>query len=161
MSPYPQGPILFCYDGSEGSRHAMRAAASLLAPRDAVVLSVWETVAIRLATGGLLPLAGMSYISDEGDLDAREQAAAQKAAEEGAAAATEQGWRAAARAANAELATWRTIVDIADEIDAALIVCGARGLNLAKRAIIGSVSEAVLHHSHRPTLIAARLPVDD
>jgi len=88
MSPYPQGPILFCFDGSDGSRHALGAAASLLTPRDAVVLSVWETVAIRLATGGLLPLAGVSYISDEGDLDAREEAAAQQAAEEGAKAAT-------------------------------------------------------------------------
>ena len=106
-------------------------------------------------------MAGVSYISDEGELDAQEQAAAQQAAEEGAKAATERGWQAAPRAANAELAAWRTIVDIADEMDASLIVCGARGLNLAKRAIIGSVSEAVLHHSHRPTLIAAQPPADD
>ena len=150
----PAGPVLFCFDGSDGSRLALAQAAALLAPREAVVLSVWETVAIRLATGGLLPISGMTYISDEGDLDAREQAAAQKAADEGAAAATEQGWHASARIANADLATWRTIVDIADEIDASLIVLGARGLNLAQRAMIGSVSEAVLHHGHRPTLIS-------
>jgi nucleotide-binding universal stress UspA family protein len=161
MSPYPEGPILFCFDGSDGSRHAMNAAASLLAPRDVVVLTVWESIATRLATGGLLPVAGVSYISDEGDLDAQEEAAAQQAAEQGAKAATERGWSATPRASNAQLAAWRTIVDTADEIDAALIVCGARGLNLAKRAIIGSVSEAVLHHSHRPTLIAAQPREDD
>ena len=128
MSPYPQGPILFCYDGSDGSRYAMRAAASLLAPRDAVVLSVWETVATRLATGGLLPIAGMSYISDEGELDAREQAAAQQVAEEGAAAASEHGWMASARAANAELRPGARSSTSPTRWTPALIVCGARGL---------------------------------
>jgi nucleotide-binding universal stress UspA family protein len=39
---------------------------------------------------------------------------------------------------------------VVDEVDAPLIVCGAGGLNPVKRAILGSVSEAVLHHSHRP-----------
>jgi len=48
---------------------------------------------------------------------------------------------------------WQRVVEVADEIDASLIVCGARGRNAAKRALVGSVSEAVLHHSHRPTLI--------
>ena len=52
------------------------------------------------------------------------------------------------------MAVWLTVIQIADEIEASLIVCGARGLNRVKRAILGSVSEAVLHHSHRLTLIS-------
>ena len=51
------------------------------------------------------------------------------------------------------MCVWQRVVEVADEIDASLIVCGARGRNAAKRALVGSVSEAVLHHSHRPTLI--------
>jgi hypothetical protein len=61
-------PVLFCFDGSAGSRAALAAAAGLLKPRDAVVLTVWETVALRLAAGGLYPGLGGSYVVDEGDL---------------------------------------------------------------------------------------------
>ena len=47
------GPVLFCFDGSDGSREAMRAAADLIdRPVDAVVLTVWETIATRLALAG-------------------------------------------------------------------------------------------------------------
>ena len=47
------GAVLFCYDGSEGSRNAMRAAADLIErPVEVVVLTVWETIATRLALAG-------------------------------------------------------------------------------------------------------------
>jgi nucleotide-binding universal stress UspA family protein len=158
--PHTAGPILFCFDGSEGSRQALAEAAALLVPRAAVVLSVWETITVRLMTTGFFPATGMSYVADEGDLDAQEEAAARQAAQDGARVANDHGWVATARVENAELAIWRTIVEVADEIDASLIVSGARGLNTVKRAIIGSVSEAVLHHSHRPTLITTQPRAD-
>jgi len=44
---------------------------------------------------------------------------------------------------NAGLSVWQTVVAVADEIDASLIVCGARGRNGLKRAMLGSVAEAV------------------
>ena len=43
----PTGPVLFCFDGSEGSRGAGAAADLIERPVDAVVLTVWETVAMR------------------------------------------------------------------------------------------------------------------
>ena len=47
------GPVLFCFDGSDGSRGAMRVAADLIGrPTDAVVVTVWETIATRLALSG-------------------------------------------------------------------------------------------------------------
>jgi nucleotide-binding universal stress UspA family protein len=130
----------------------------LLAPRDAVVLTVWETVAMRLMAGGLNVGLGGSYVFDEGDLDRHEESTARQAAEQGAQAAQQRGWNAQARAEQAEAAVWLTIIQAADEVDASLIVCGARGLNPVKRAVLGSVSEAVLHHSHRPTLISPQPP---
>jgi nucleotide-binding universal stress UspA family protein len=153
------GPVLFCFDGSVGSRAALETASELLAPRDAVVLTVWETVAMRLMAGGLNTGLGGSYIADEGDLDRREENTARQAADQGAHAAQERGWDAAARTEQAGVAVWLTVVQVADEIDASLIVCGARGLNRVKRAILGSVSEAVLHHSHRLTLISPQRKV--
>jgi nucleotide-binding universal stress UspA family protein len=148
------GPVLFCSDGSDGSRAALATAAELLTPRDAVVLTVWETVAMRLMAGGLNAGLGASYVADEGELDTREEATAREAADQGARGGRERGWETTARTEQAEVAVWLTIIQVADELDASLIVCGARGLNPVKRAILGSVSEAVLHHSHRPTLIS-------
>jgi nucleotide-binding universal stress UspA family protein len=148
------GPVLFCFDGSAGSRAALATAAERLAPTDAVVLTVWESVAMRLMAGGLNTGLGGTYIADEGELDTREETTARQAADEGARAGRERGWEAKARTEQAEVAVWQTIIQAADEIDASVIVCGARGLNLVKRAILGSVSEAVLHHGHRPVLIS-------
>jgi hypothetical protein len=49
------GPVLFCYDGSSGSRAAMAAAAELVAhPAPACVLTVWQPVSVLLARAGRL-----------------------------------------------------------------------------------------------------------
>jgi nucleotide-binding universal stress UspA family protein len=144
------GPVLFCFDGSEGSARALTDGGALLARRVAVVLTAWETVATQLSTSGF----GFGYVPDESELDSQQEGAAREAAKFGAITAEQHGWEATARVANAPVCVWQTVVDVADEIDASLIVCGARGRNAAKRALLGSVAEAVLHHSHRPTLIA-------
>jgi hypothetical protein len=44
------GPLLFCYDGSEGSRAAMASAAELVArPAAVVVLTIWQPASALLA----------------------------------------------------------------------------------------------------------------
>ena len=45
------------------------------------------------------------------------------------------------------------IADLAEQIDADLIVVGSRGLGPVKRIVLGSVSEGVVHHATRPTLV--------
>ena len=45
------------------------------------------------------------------------------------------------------------IVQLADQVDADLIVVGTRELNLIKRLTGQSVSDAVSHHTHRDVLI--------
>ena len=88
----PVSPVLFCFDGSDGSREAMRAAADLIArPVDAVVLTVWETVATRLALAGAFA-AGST--TGGADLDAEEESYARSVAEEGALRAGEHGYNA-------------------------------------------------------------------
>jgi nucleotide-binding universal stress UspA family protein len=46
-----------------------------------------------------------------------------------------------------------TILDLAGQIGAALIVIGSRGLGTVGRIALGSVSEAVIHHSRCPVLV--------
>jgi nucleotide-binding universal stress UspA family protein len=49
-----------------------------------------------------------------------------------------------------------TIVDIAERHDAAAIVLGSRGLTGVRSVSVGSVSNAVVHHANRPTLVIGR-----
>ena len=149
--PIPlSGPILFCFDGSTGTLHALTDGGRLLERRPAVVLTVWETITTELTKSGAI---AYSYVPDENELDSGAEREARQAAERGARLAAEYGWDVSLRVENAPVTVWQTIIDVAEEIDACLIVSGARGLNPLKRAVLGSVSEALLHHVRRPTLI--------
>ncbi len=77
-------PVLFCYDGSEGSKTALSVAVELVMhPADAVVLVVWTPIALQLARGGSL----LAAVPNEGEMDEEESATAQHLADEGAEAA--------------------------------------------------------------------------
>ena len=45
------------------------------------------------------------------------------------------------------------IVEVAEEIGAGLIVMGSRGYGRLRRALLGSVSDAVVRHAHCPVTI--------
>jgi len=45
------------------------------------------------------------------------------------------------------------IVDLAEEIEAGLVVLGSRGLGGVRRALMGSVSYSVVRHAHCPVLV--------
>ena len=149
------GPVLFCYDGSDGSKAALSVAVGLVMhPADAVVLSVWTPVAVQLARGGSL----LTAVPNEGELDEEEIAAAQRIADEGAAGARRRGYNATARVAEATESVAKTIRDVARDIDARLIVCGQRGRGAFAAAILGSVSHQLSAHAERPVLIAPQHP---
>jgi nucleotide-binding universal stress UspA family protein len=46
------------------------------------------------------------------------------------------------------------MLDLAEEIDADLMVVGSRGLGPMKRLALGSISEGIVHHSSRPVFVA-------
>ena len=144
-------PLLICYDGSEGAQRAIEAAAGLFAHRRAVVLDIGPplTAAESLAViGPGTPGAEFEAINED---DARQRAHA------GAEQARKAGFDAEARA---ELAapTWEGIVDVADEIGAAVIVLGSRGLKGIHEAFAGSVSHDVAEQAGRPVLIVPPRP---
>jgi nucleotide-binding universal stress UspA family protein len=45
------------------------------------------------------------------------------------------------------------IVELAQSIDAGMIVMGSRGQGRLRRALVGSVSESVVRHAHCPVMI--------
>jgi nucleotide-binding universal stress UspA family protein len=147
-------PVLFCYDGSDGSKTALAAAVELIKPADAVVLVVWMPASIQLARAGSFIVA----VPNEGEIDEQEAARAQELAEEGAAGARDRGYNATGRVAEANESVARTIDEIAQEIDAGLVVCGQRGRGPIGSALLGSVSHALASHAKRPVLIAPQHP---
>lgn len=48
------------------------------------------------------------------------------------------------------------IAEVAEEIDAGLLVMGSRGHSRLRRALMGSVSDAVVRHAHCPVTIVRK-----
>jgi len=142
--------ILIAYDGSDDAKAAISFAGTLLAGRRAVVLTVWE----RLAMASARASAGLMMTID--DSPAEDEAVGQamrELAEQGAELARQAGFDATPRCEPDALAVWSSIVEVADDIGATLIVTGTRGLGGVKSLLLGSTSDRVLHHAHRPMLV--------
>jgi nucleotide-binding universal stress UspA family protein len=139
-------PILICYDDSESARHAIDAAAALLPNRRAVVLDVGPPLTVAESFAVIAPVTPGAAFEGLNEDDARQRARV------GAERARAAGFEAEARSTLGS-PTWEGITDIADEIDAAVIVMGSRGLTGAREAFEGSVSHQVAEHANRPVLI--------
>jgi len=138
------GPILICYDGSASAERAIAAAGRLLGRRTAVVLDVGplQEVAEAYAAMG----------SGAAGLDRLTLDTAAARAEAGAELARAAGFHAQGRA-QVEAPTWLGVVEVADEIGAAAIVIGSRGLSGIREFLEGSLSHQVATHAGRPALI--------
>jgi nucleotide-binding universal stress UspA family protein len=147
------GPLLICYDGSEDAKHAIESAGGLLADRPALVVTVWQP------TASLDSFAWSGVSADVVNFVELDRAAAEaggRAANEGVRIAKEAGLKAEPVAIKAGGPVWKTIVETADRFDAAAIVMGSRGLTGVRSMLLGSVSNAVVHHTERPTLVIHR-----
>src|ERR671921_350825 len=51
------------------------------------------------------------------------------------------------------------VIELAEELQTALIVLGSRGRGRIRRALMGSVSDSVVHHAHCPVLVVRWKPV--
>jgi nucleotide-binding universal stress UspA family protein len=146
----PEATLLLCYDGSEFAKRAIADAPALLAPRKATVLVVWQSSAmLTLAWAGGGAFGGEDIVA----MDEAGEAAARRLADEGVRLATNAGFDAEGEIAQAAGPVWDTIVAVADQQDASAIVVGSRGLTGLKHVLLGSVSEGVVRHAHRTTII--------
>jgi nucleotide-binding universal stress UspA family protein len=140
------GSILICYDGSPDAARAIEAAATLLGARSAVVLDVTLPITAAESVATISPVVPGAAFEEMNTVEAG------KVAARGAELARSSGFDAEARAALGAQ-TWKTVVDVADELDAAIIVIGSRGLKGAREALVGSLSHEVIEHAGRPVLI--------
>ena len=137
-------PILICYDDSDGARRAIDVAAALFGERRAVVLDV----ALPLTVGESFAVVGPI----PSDFEQVNMDDAMARAHTGADLAREAGFIAEART-DLAAPTWDGVVYVADEIGAAVIVMGSRGLSGARELLLGSLSHEVAEHTGRPVLI--------
>jgi len=149
------GSVLVAIDGSEDSLRAVRFLESLTLPRQIRVrlLGVVErvrypTTAPRAARGKLAEILRELEEERRGELDRALQRAADHLGDK-----------------IARVNRYTPTGDPAEEIvvttkdfDTDLVVVGARGLGGIARALLGSVSEKVLHHARCPVLIVKDRP---
>jgi nucleotide-binding universal stress UspA family protein len=148
--------ILLCYDGSPSSRRALNVACDTLGAKSLTLLHVWDP------PDDVLPDAFGADQADSGPsgeyLERLAVERAQTVASAGAEEAAELGCDAEVRIERDRGEAWQTILEIADEIDAELLVIGTHGTTAVQSELLGSVSGAVVHHSQRPVLVVPKQP---
>lgn len=148
------GPILAATDLSAGARHAAERAARV-AGRTEVDLTVLHVLAgsamheLRQWLGVSAPVA--QQLQDEAGqrLDALTREL-QAVLPEG---------RVSGRLTSGTPVA--EVLRVADELDAALVVVGARGESFMRRLILGTTTDRVLRRSRRPVLVVRQLPQVD
>jgi nucleotide-binding universal stress UspA family protein len=149
-------PVLIAYDGSEVSRSAVRHAAELFTGRPAVLATVWEP-GLAAVPVGLPDTMGVGTLPpDPATIEAidrlqREHASTVAAA--GAEFARSVGLVAEPQAVPDELDVADTLIDIARERGAAVVVVGSHGISGLRTRLLGSVSRKLIEHCDRPVLV--------
>jgi nucleotide-binding universal stress UspA family protein len=134
--------IVVGFDGSEHGRRALERAADIAKMRGArlaVVSSAQLSRLVRDPSGAVRPL-------DPAELEERESAL-----EAAKSLVAEQGLEADFIEGTGDPAD--VLVQEAEESGADLIVVGTRGLNVAQRWLLGSVSTKVVHHAPCDVLV--------
>jgi nucleotide-binding universal stress UspA family protein len=149
-------PVVVAFDGSEPAQAAIRSAVALFPQHKLVVVSVWEP-GLALAMAGARDLTGVGYVpptpAEMQAIDNVEREHAGDAAAAGARLAQELGATAEAHPAADEADVAVTVAAIAEEVDAAAIVIGSRGLGGVKSRLFGSTSRELLQRTDRPVLV--------
>lgn len=148
MATNPAGQVLLCFDGSDPARGAIEKAAGILRERRALVLHVYRPPQ-ELA----VPYGGMAFGRPAPAVAKAIMEHAHGVAEQGARLAREAGFEAEPLHVEAHGRIPDTILDVASDRDAAVIVAGSRGLGGVKLALLGSVSAGLLHGTDRPVLV--------
>ena len=150
------GPVIIGFDGTPSAERALRESASLLAPRPAVVVVVWEAgrafETLTLPTRALETPVSMD-ISAAFEAERAAYDAAERLAEQGAALAAELGYQAEGLAVADEATVPDTLLRIATERDSQALVLGSHGHRGLTAALLGTTTKAVVEHAPCPVVV--------
>lgn len=142
---------MLCYDGSDTAKRAISEAHGFLGDVPATVVYVWEPPVGLFVPDPFSGMEGWSP-SQVAEIEAVVRERAGRMLAEGVTLAGEAGFEATGRLEESTGSPWRSLLDVADDLDASLVVLGTHGVS-GVRAVLGSVSTAVTHHSKRPLLL--------
>jgi nucleotide-binding universal stress UspA family protein len=149
-------PVLIAYDGSEVSRAAVRHAAELFAGRPAVVATVWEPGLAAIPVGPPETIGVGAFPPDPATVegvDRLQREHASTVADDGAEFARSVGLAAESQAVPDEVDVADTLIGIARERGAAVVVVGSHGISGLRSRLLGSVSRKLIEHCDRPVLV--------
>ena len=142
--------IVICYDGSASSKRSLEVAGRVLGDEPAVLLHVWnEPESVSADAFSIRDDDKPSFEELEGL--ARERA--HEILNEGRSLAERVGIAVTPRDESSHNSVAETILGVADELDAELIVAGTHGAAAVQSGLLGSVSNALVHQTHRPVLV--------
>jgi nucleotide-binding universal stress UspA family protein len=139
--------VLIAYDGSDFAKAAIeQAGRQLQAGRPATVLTVvepLESVPFWWAPTATVPSEILEGVTGRAESTVQEGVELARAAGFDAESLIDHG-----------TPIWNRIVQVAQELDAGIIVVGSHGRTGLQSALLGSVATAVAHHARRPVMIS-------
>lgn len=149
--------VLIGFDGTPATERAVREAAELFGPRRALVVTVWEPgrafdLALIPARGFEMPLSTVD-VRTAAEIDQAMYNEAAQLAQWGAQLAGDSGLRAESLAVADDLTVAETLVRLAKERDAAVIVVGAHRHGRLAQLLLGSTSRGVVEKAPCPVLV--------
>ncbi|WP_214370554.1 universal stress protein [Pseudonocardia sp. H11422] len=151
------GPVLIGFNGTPAAERALREAGELLAPRRALVVVVMEAGRVFAATLGPLMMANIPVTETEVrtamEYEEETLQLARRLAEKGAAMAQEAGFDAQGLVVADDVSVPDTLLRLAEERDAPVIVLGAQRHGTLSELLMGSTERDVLQRADRPVLV--------
>lgn len=152
-----RGPILLCAGTAPAAATRLaEAALSLLTDRPVVVLATWQPPQLRSRMDSTLD----ALFDIHSQLRAAAHRVATETAEAARAALEARGIDVSTTVVPDEQAPWRSIIELADNLDASAIVAGITERATAHDGALGSQARALAHRAHRPLLLLPAGTVD-
>jgi nucleotide-binding universal stress UspA family protein len=147
--------IIIGYDGSEHAQAAAEQVIRVFFEEPATVLTVWEPYAETPMTSelGLGSGFGVGHERDAADLNPELLERARRTAEEGAQRLRAAGMDADSLVEQRDGNVARTVLAVAERVNAEAVVVGTRGRGAAKSALLGSVSHDLVQHADRVVVV--------
>jgi nucleotide-binding universal stress UspA family protein len=145
--------VLIAYDGSPSAATAVRAAAGLFPTARASIVTVPATMHVGTGFRGFPTMSPEVVQQAIDELGAESRRQAGETAQQAVDQARALGLQAEVVPVGPSAPAWAALLDAARRVGADVLACGTRGRGAFARALLGSTSFRLLHHTQVPLLV--------